>query len=162
MRPSSLTGHQRWGLTNVQPAPHLWEMGFVPVCNQPTIPPNMPKKRSLSSVRPAPHPSWEMRIVQWLTSPSSLLRIRFSQCAMGPHRWLCLRDEAYPLTQCAVSPSSLTLPERWGSPSVQPAPHPSQWWGLASVQIRFAAATYQWCGKTCLSVIPVFLILDMQ
>ena len=107
-----------------------------PVCSEPLIP---PERGGLPSVQWALYPSWKRRLiptVQWALHPSS--DRRFTKCPVSPLS--LLRDEVYPVcseplipntawemrfTQCAVGPWSLTGPERWGLPSVQPAPHPS-------------------------------------
>ena len=130
--PSSLP-RMRYGQCAVSPSSLLRDEVY-PVCGEPLIPskdevypvcsePLIPR---LPSVQWAPHPwhclrltdevytvcsgplipsfPWKMRLTQCATSLSSILRMRFSQCAVGP--------------------SSLTEPERWSLPSVQPAPHP--------------------------------------
>ena len=132
------------------PSSLLWEEVY-PVCSGPLIP---LQRWGLPSVKWAPHPSWEMRFTQCAVGSSSLFRDEVYQVCSGPvipperwslsilqcapHPWLCLIDEIYQMcsgplildsaskiTQCAVGPSSLTCPERWGSPSVQPTHHPS-------------------------------------
>ena len=88
-----------------------------PVCSEPLIP---PERGDLPSVQWALPPSWERRFTQCAVGPSSLLREEvYTYCAVGPSS--LLRDEVYPV--CS-GPSSLTLPERWGLPSVQWAAHP--------------------------------------
>ena len=72
----------------------------------------------------SPNP-WQMKFAQCAASPSSLPRMRFSNCAVGPSSLLrehCPKRWGVPIV-CS-SPSSLTEPERWSLPSVQPAPHP--------------------------------------
>ena len=87
-----------------------------PVCNGPLI----------------PYCSWKMRFIQCATSPSSILRTRFSQCAVGPS--FLLRDDRGAHIVCSGY-SSLTEPERWSLPSVQPAPHP---WEMKFTSVQWA------------------------
>ena len=131
-----------------------------PVCSGPLIPPERwglrsgplipPERWGLHSVQWAPHPPWEMRFTQCSTSPSSLPRMRFSQCAVSPSS--LLRDEVYPVRSGRLIP-----PERRGLPSVQPAPHLSQGWGLPTMQWAlhpFLEMRFIDCG-----VSPLFLTL---
>ena len=97
---------ERWGLSMVQWAPHPW------LCF---------KDNPVFSGLLIPNLSWKMRFTQCATSPSSLLIDEIYQMCSGP----LIPDSASKITQCAVGSSSLTCPERWGLPSVQPAPHPS-------------------------------------
>ena len=135
-----LISTKRWGLPSVQWTRHpSWEMKFIDfaVC--------------LSFLT---LPDTKMRFTKCVVGPSFLLRDEVYQVHSGPlipperwglsmvqwahHPWLCLIDKIYQMcsgplipdsaikiTQCAVGPWSLTGPERWGLPSVQPAPHPS-------------------------------------
>ena len=107
------------------------------MCNQSFIP---LERWCLFSVRPAPHPSWEMTVTQRALGPSSLRHEVYIVCSepIIPKRWrlpLCSkplnfsRDEVYPLC------SQLLIHERWSLPSVQPVPRPSWRWCLFSVQL---------------------------
>ena len=109
------------------------------VCSGPIVPPKRlglpPERWVLLIVQSAPH-LWLCLIDEvYLVSSGQRWVLLLVQSA--PHLWLCLIDEVHLVssgpshpfwemrfTQCAVSPSSLTLPERWGLPSVQWAPHP--------------------------------------
>ena len=77
-----------------------------PVCSGPLIP-NCP---------------WKMRFTQCATSLSSILRLRFTQCAVPPPPSSLLRDDRGVPIVCS-GPSSLTEPETWSLPRVQPFPH---------------------------------------
>ena len=121
VNPSSLA----YPTTGVQWAPHPWHClrltdEVYTVCNGPLIP-NFP---------------WKMRLTQCATSPSSILRMRFSQCAVAPHPWMNLKDEVYLVCNQPLIPKRWSLGllvcsgpfislEGGGLPSVQWAPHPS-------------------------------------
>ena len=117
---------ERWGLSIVQWAPHLWLClidEVYPVCSGPLIPDSALEMRwtnnPVCSGPLVPNFAWNMRFTQCATSPSSILRDEVYQVCSGP----LIPSWEMRFIDCAVSPSSLTLPDRWGLPSVQPAHH---------------------------------------
>ena len=112
---------ERWGSPSVQWAPHPWHClrdEVYPVCNGPLI----------------PYWPWKMKFTQCAFSPSSILRMRSSQSAVGPSS--LLTDEVY----LVLIPSM-----RWGFSQCAASPHPSWRWSLAgSVQW---ALIHNWAWK---------------
>ena len=127
---------ERGDLPSVQWAlHHSWERRFTqyavgpssllreevyPVCSGSLIPP----EREVYLVCSGPFITSErggLSSVQWALQPS--WERRFTECAVGPS--FLLRDDRGAPIVCS-GPSSLTEPERWNLPSMQPAPHPRE------------------------------------